>query len=72
MFRAMKRKSKKETYQQVLSDLEVNSSSVGLYMIDIGTLGHWLHSSQMALWKTAPSLMKKKVTMILDSATKSH
>ena len=48
MFRAMKHKTEKEAYQQVLSDLESQGYAVNLYTIGIGTLGHWLpHPEQI-------------------------
>ena len=53
---ARKRKSEKELYQQVISDLEVKGIASNLYTIEIGSLGHWLHTSQMALLKGAPQI----------------
>ena len=46
-----KRKSEKELYQQAISDLEVKSIVSNLFAIELGSLGHWLHTSQKALLK---------------------
>ena len=44
-------KSEKELYQQAISDL---------------ALGHWLHTSQMALLKGAPPITKKMARKIMN------
>ena len=50
--------SQKELYQQTISGLEVKGVA-NLYTIEIGSLGHWLHTSQKALLKGAPLVTKK-------------
>ena len=54
-----KSKSEKELYQQVMSDLEVRGIASKQCSIEIGSHGHWLHTSQMALLKGAPLVTKK-------------
>ena len=53
-------KSQKEIYLQALSDLEAKGYASHLHTIEIGSLGHWLPTSQSALLKALPSLKKKQ------------
>ena len=68
--RAKKRKPEKELYQQALSNLESKGFEGDFYTIEIGTLGHWLPTSQTSLLKVSPSLTKKEASSILDQAAK--
>ena len=65
---ARTRKSTKENYQQALSDLESRDWSANLHTIEIGSLGHWVHSSLRSLCLACPSISKKDARAILDSA----
>ena len=65
---ARKCKSKKYLYQQAISDLEVKGIASNLYTIEIESLRHWLHTSQMALLKGPPLKTKKMARKIMDEA----
>ena len=65
---ARKCKSEKEHYQQTISDQEVKGIVSNLYTIEIGSLGHWLHTSQKALLKGAPLITKKMARKTMDEA----
>ena len=56
---ARDRKSQKDIYLHALSDLEAKGFVSNLYTIEIGSLGHWLPTSQRALLKAAPLLTKQ-------------
>ena len=45
---ARSHKSEKETYRQALGDLEVKGFVSNLYTIEMGSLGHWLYTSQQS------------------------
>ena len=63
-------KSHKETYLQVLSDLETKGLSTRLFTIEIGSLGHWLSDSKRDLMKAAPSLTKQTAGKIMGEAAR--
>ena len=63
---ARERKSRKETYLQALSDLEVKGLISNLYTIEIGSLGHWLPISLRALLKSVPSITKQAARKTMD------
>ena len=65
---ARDRKSRKEIYLHVLSDLEAKGLAFNLYTIEIGSLGHWLPSSQRALLKATPLLTKQSARKAMDEA----
>ena len=65
---ARTRKSKKQLYQQALSDLEVKGFTSDLCTIEIGSLGHWLSTSQRAILQAIPSLSRQTIKKILDIA----
>ena len=67
---ARERKSRKETYLQALSDLEVKGLISNLYTIEIGSLGHWLPISLRALLKSVPSITLKSVPSITKQAAR--
>ena len=57
--RARKRKSGREVYLQALGDLEAKGLISHLHTIEIGSLGHWLPTSQRTLLEAVQSLTKK-------------
>ena len=65
---ARHRKSQKETYLQVLSDLEVKGIASQLHTIEIGSLGQWLPSSLKTLLVAAPSFTKTAAKKSMDEA----
>ena len=63
-------KSKKETYLQVLNDLEVKGITSQSHTIEIGSLGHWLPSSLKILLVAAPSFTKTAARKSMDEAAR--
>ena len=48
------RKSSKENYQQLSSDIEETNRKASLVTIEIGSIGHSLPTCHKSLWKTLP------------------
>ena len=67
---ARSRKSEKETNWQALGDLEVKGFVSNLYTIEMGSLRHWLYTSQRALLKAVPLLTKQMMRKIVDEAVR--
>ena len=65
---ARTRKTEKQAYQQAVSDLEMKGLDSDLFTIEIGTLGHWLPTSQTTLTQAIPSLHRQTARSILDAA----
>ena len=66
--RNVDRKSQKGIYLHSLSDVEAKGLTSHLYTIEIGSLRHWLPTSQRAMLKAAPSLMKQSTRKTMDEA----
>ena len=61
--RTRKHKSGKEVYLQALGDLEAKGLT-----LEIGSLGHWLPTSQRTLLEAVPSLTNKMPRKTMDEA----
>ena len=60
--------SQKKNYTSKQSVIGSKGIVSNLYTIEIGSLGHWLHTLQKALLKVAPLITKKMARKIMDEA----
>ena len=65
------RKSSKENYQQLLSDIEETNRKASLVTIEIGSLGHSLPTCHKSLRKTLPNIFTSSDTCkLFDDAAR--
>ena len=57
-----------KNYQQALSDFEERGWDASLHTVEIGSLGHWIQSSQISICQAVISISKRNAKEILDCA----